>query len=126
MRIFTFLFILFNFVVRAETVHIQQLNEDFKVDELKKISGNKTNVKTLKEINSSSNDQQLPPSEEITKTLLIAGLNDEVKSLDVLAQDQLYLRASNFKIEKLQELYPSSNPDNLKKLIELINKRDKK
>lgn len=110
----------FDLSLQAQTIHIQQLEENYDVHQLSKsieYSGTLRNTKSLKELNEENDKADLPQNQEVINNLKKAGLFDEAASLDPLERDELYLRALHFDIDKLIKFYPLSNKKSLENLI---------
>jgi hypothetical protein len=114
------LLILINSVGFAETIHVQQLDDKFDVQDMSEVVGTNSKIKTIKELKSTKAEREMPANLEVIQLLNSAGLISEAKELDAFGRDELYRRAGYFPIEKLSELYPKSSKINLAKFIKLV------
>lgn len=124
MRFVYCLFILLSSALGAQTIHVQQLDENFNVRELSEAAGKNVKTKTLNELKAEKHEKEMPSNADVIQSLINAGLVDEAKTFDMFARDQLYRRAGYFSSEQLEKLYPKSSKVNLKKLIELVLRKN--
>ena len=72
-----------------------------------------------------ANDDGVAPDPAIREAAFQnSGLLDQIKGLDQLDRDFLFLRAGYFSEAELISHYPNLNPENLKKLQSMIKNKD--
>ncbi|MDD4976925.1 MAG: hypothetical protein PHY93_21410 [Bacteriovorax sp.] len=84
----------------AQTVEVQQLDEKFDVHKLK---GDGIRVRTIAELPPQA---QLPQHSTVLAFIEKIKANAELKAMDVLDQDLLYMRAHKMSTQEIKKLYP--------------------
>lgn len=106
----------------AQTIQVQQLDPDYNTQPL---ASKKVQIKLANEIEKLTDQREIiPPKSEVEIALKKADLDIEVKSLDRLDRDQLYLRAKKFKLIEMIKFYPNLPKEKIENLINLLSAKD--